>query len=98
MSTLALASFHALGARDYGRIDIRLDSDGVANFLEANLIPSLISGYGSFPKACELNIGLEYEPMIISITELGLIRNLNTKAVIEPITLSQAIINADSYS
>ena len=41
--TLALNVFLALGARDYGRIDIRLDSAGIPNFLEANLIPSLIS-------------------------------------------------------
>ena len=75
--TLALASFQALGARDYGRIDIRLDINGAPHFLEANLIPSLISGYGSFPKACVLNVGLEYEPMITRIADLGLSRNLN---------------------
>ncbi len=75
VATLALNVFHALGARDYGRIDIRLDRFGKANFLEANLLPSLISGYGSFPKACMLNIHLEYEPMIIQIVELGLRRS-----------------------
>lgn len=73
---LALDMFHALGARDYGRIDIRLDKNGTVHFLEANLLPSLISGYGSFPKACVLNIGLDYEPMILSIVRLGLARSL----------------------
>jgi D-alanine-D-alanine ligase len=88
VSTLALDSFHALGARDYGRIDIRLDSRSTPHFLEANLIPSLISGYGSFPKACKLNIGLEYEEMIIKITELGLTRSLRKILDIhEPIEL-----------
>lgn len=72
---LALNVFHALGARDYGRIDIRLDASDTPHFLEANLIPSLISGYGSFPKACVLNIGLAYEPMILKIAELGLGRS-----------------------
>jgi D-alanine-D-alanine ligase len=75
--TLALAVFDALGARDYGRIDIRLDNNGTPHFLEANLIPSLISGYGSFPKACLLNIGLDYEPMIMTIANLALARNVN---------------------
>ncbi len=72
ISTLAIEVFHALEARDYGRIDIRLDAFGTPHFLEANLIPSLIEGYGNFPKACLLNIGLDYEPMILSIVRLGL--------------------------
>lgn len=85
---LALDVFCALGARDYGRIDIRLDASGIPNFLEANLIPSLISGYGSFPKACVLNIGLEYEPMIMQIVKLGLARAVHDAGdVLEPITL-----------
>lgn len=74
VENLALAVFHALSARDYGRVDIRLDSEGTPHFLEANLIPSLISGYGSFPKACALNIGLGYDAMILRIAELGLAR------------------------
>jgi len=75
--TMALECFHALGARDYGRIDIRFDADETPHFLEANLIPSLINGYGSFPKACLLNIGLGYDLMIKTIAELGLERNMN---------------------
>ena len=74
----ALAVFHALGARDYGRIDIRLDANGIPNFLEANLIPSLIAGYGSFPKACLLNINLDYEPMLLRIIDLALERKQAT--------------------
>lgn len=71
VAELAIESFKALGARDYGRIDIRMDSDGVPYFLEANLIPSLIEGYGSFPKSCLLNRGLDYEPMIMHIVDLA---------------------------
>lgn len=90
--TLALNVFHALGAQDYGRIDIRLDKDGVANFLEANLIPSLISGYGSFPKACMLNLHLDYEPMIVRIVELGLKRSDDHK-----ITLRSSSDSIDTF-
>jgi D-alanine-D-alanine ligase len=74
VTTLAINAFNALGARDYGRIDIRMDKNGTPHFLEANLIPSLISGYGSFPKACMLNIGMDYETMMLNIVNLGLAR------------------------
>ena len=79
ITSLALGVFQALGARDYGRIDIRLDGKGIPHFLEANLIPSLISGYGSFPKAYKLNQGVEYDDMIHNIALLGLTRTTNTK-------------------
>jgi D-alanine-D-alanine ligase len=75
VTSLALDAFQALGARDYGRIDVRLDAEGEAYFLEANLLPSLMDGYGNFPKACLLNIGLEYEHMIVRIAKLGLARS-----------------------
>lgn len=89
VTKLALSAFNALGARDYGRIDIRLDAAGVPHFLEANLIPSLISGYGSFPKACIVNVGLEYEPMILRLARLGLARNINEcEDVLGPVTMN----------
>ena len=83
INNLALGVFKALGASDYGRIDIRLDAFGTPNFLEANLIPSLISGYGSFPKASLMNIDLDYEPMIIRIVELALSRDIEINEVDE---------------
>lgn len=76
---LAIAAFEALGARDYGRIDIRMDAAGQPYFLEANLIPSLIDNYGSFPKACQLNVGMGYEAMILQIVKLGLGRHPLTR-------------------
>ncbi len=88
LKDFALKVFLALGARDYGRIDIRLDEDGDPQFLEANLIPSLISGYGSFPKSCLINLGLIYEDMINQIVDLSINRNspiLNER--IKPIAL-----------
>lgn len=71
---LAINVFQALNARDYGRVDIRLDQNGQPQFLEANLIPSLIDEYGSFPKAWVINKKLNYDDMILSITRLGLRR------------------------
>lgn len=74
LAELGLAVFHALGARDYGRVDIRLDREGKPLFLEANLIPSIIEGYGSFPKACVLAQNMDYDSMTMHIVELALLR------------------------
>lgn len=75
LNNLALAVFKALGARDYGRIDIRLDQHDNPHFLEANLIPSLIEDYGSFPKSCLLHLGLDYRSMIMQIVSIALGRS-----------------------
>jgi D-alanine-D-alanine ligase len=73
---LATAVFRALGARDYGRIDIRLDSQGTPYFLEANLIPGLAfhDFVSYFTSACWINQGMDHEAMLLSIVELGLAR------------------------
>lgn len=72
LRVLALRAFDALGADDYGRIDIRLDAQGKPNFLEANLIPCLIAGYGNFPKACNMYLGMDHEAMVLAIVNLAL--------------------------
>ena len=77
VNNLAISAFSVLGARDYGRIDIRLDKNGTPQFLEANLIPSLICGYGSFPKACIINKNISYESMILNIVKLAFARYSN---------------------
>jgi D-alanine-D-alanine ligase len=76
LSELATDIFIAIGARDYGRIDIRLDASGVPQFLEANLIPSIIEDYGNFPKACLLNKNLSYEKIILQIVDLAFARDV----------------------
>lgn len=83
VNTLAINVFTALGARDYGRIDIRFDDNDEANFIEANLIPSLINDYGSFPKACTL-FHIDYETMIMNIVDLGLDRTIKIFEKLQP--------------
>jgi D-alanine-D-alanine ligase len=82
---LATAVFTALGARDYGRIDIRLDERGIPHFLEANLIPGLaqhdFTSY--FTAACRLNRAMDYRTMILHVTALGFSRCLNTLDPVE---------------
>ena len=74
--TLAIDAFKILGARDYGRIDIRLDEQGIPHFLEANLIPGVaqhdFTSY--FTSACWINQAMDYETMLLHIVELGLSR------------------------
>jgi D-alanine-D-alanine ligase len=67
---LAKDVFLALGARDYGRIDIRLDSNGIANFLEANLVPGL-SDVSYFPISNNINNSKDYSTTIFDITQLA---------------------------
>jgi len=87
INDLALKVFNTLGARDYGRIDIRLDANNVPHFLEANLLPSLLNNYGNLPKATMLNIGMSHERLILEIVELALSNNTRrTVPIIRPIT------------
>lgn len=80
INQLAFGAFEALGAEDYGRIDIRLDKSGEPHFLEANLLPSLLDNYGNLPKAAKLNIGLDHNQLIHKIAELGLAKSERLQA------------------
>lgn len=71
----AIKAFRALGGTGYGRIDIRLNDEGVPYFLEANHIPSLIQADSSFLRAYELTTGGTYESMILKIVDLALERS-----------------------
>jgi len=79
LNELAVGAFTVLGARDYGRIDLRLDNSGFPNFIEANLMPGL-SDHGYLSRCFRLNESLSYEDMILSIVNLGLRRAHKTAA------------------
>lgn len=70
LSTLAVEVFKALGSRDYGRIDIRLDKNGAPSFIEANLMPGL-SNHGYMSRCFYMNEAVSYEAMILHIVSLG---------------------------
>ena len=88
VSNLAKSVFRALGARDYGRIDIRLDEHGVPHFLEANLIPGVayheFTSY--FTSACWINEGMDYEAMVLGIVCMALQRNVDSSDDIPELT------------
>jgi D-alanine-D-alanine ligase len=81
---LAEESFAALGASDFGRIDIKLDEMNKPHFLEANLVPGMTPITSYFPRACgmphsqcefEVGIsGMTYSDIASKIVELGLRR------------------------
>ena len=60
---LAKNIYQTLGARDLGRIDIRMDAAGKPHFLEANLVPGLADNdfVSYFNRACQINEGIDYK-------------------------------------
>jgi D-alanine-D-alanine ligase len=71
---LAVDAFLGLGARDFGRIDIKTNKRGDCFFMEANLVPGMTSKSSYFPKACEIQHGLTYDSVIELIVANGLDR------------------------
>jgi D-alanine-D-alanine ligase len=70
---LALDSWVALGCRDAGRIDVRLDACGIANFIEVNPLAGLRPGYSEFPILASKS-GINYTELIGLIMEEALRR------------------------
>lgn len=65
---VALAAYRALGCRDVGRVDLRVDRHGEPSFLEANPLPGL------HPVTSDLAmmarpLGIAYEPLIMRIVD-----------------------------
>ncbi|MFC1484885.1 D-alanine--D-alanine ligase [bacterium] len=69
VSAIAKASFEALGARDFGRIDIKMDLHGRCYFMEANLTPGMTRGSSYFPKSYELCSFLKYDEVVCLIVQ-----------------------------
>ena len=70
LSKLAKEAFKALGGKSLGRIDIKMNDQGVPHFMEANLMPGLRKGY--FYRSCLLNLDMNYDDMIFNIANTGL--------------------------
>ena len=61
-----LSAYHALGCRDWSRIDVRLDGDGVPNIVEVNPLPGILpdpEDNSCLPKAARAD-GLSYDELI----------------------------------
>jgi D-alanine-D-alanine ligase len=63
---VALAAWRAVGARDAGRVDLRLGADGRPYVLEINPLPGLHPEHSDLPILCTA-VGMPYERLIDEI-------------------------------
>ncbi len=75
----ALDSWKALGGRDGGRVDIRFDAAGVANFIETNPLPGLHPTHSDLPIMANL-AGVEYAELIREIVKSATARMKTNRA------------------
>jgi D-alanine-D-alanine ligase len=69
----ALAATRALGCRDWARVDIRLDRNGVPNVVEVNPLPGIIPNpqdNSCFPCAARA-AGMTYDELIQKVTQIA---------------------------
>src|SRR6185312_13667094 len=63
---VVLRAYRALGCRDWSRIDVRLDGDGVPNVVEVNPLPGILpnpADNSCLPKAARA-AGMDYDQLI----------------------------------
>lgn len=76
LERIARRTFEVLRCRDWCRIDIRLDADGVPNVLEVNPIPGVLpnpSEHSNYPAAAAA-AGMSYEEMINAVLNVAVAR------------------------
>ncbi|UZP67073.1 D-alanine--D-alanine ligase [Desulfovibrio mangrovi] len=71
---VALDAWRALGCRDGGRVDVRLDAGGVPNFIEVNPLAGLHPVNSDLPILC-YKVGMSYRQLIGEIMTSALERN-----------------------
>ena len=72
----AIAAYHALGCRDWSRVDVRLDSEGAPHVLEVNPLPGIMPDprqNSCFPKAARA-AGMSYDDLIAGVLHIALAR------------------------
>ncbi len=70
---VALRTYRALDCRDFARVDLRLDKDGVPNVLEVNPLPGLAPGFSDYPRIAE-KAGWSFAELVNGILECALRR------------------------
>ncbi|MGH7482773.1 MAG: D-alanine--D-alanine ligase family protein [Longimicrobiales bacterium] len=76
VESAALAAYHALGCRDWGRVDVRLDAAGVPQVLEINPLPGILPDpeqNSCLPKAARA-AGIDYDALILACLDAALER------------------------
>lgn len=72
-SQVALKAWRILGCRDGGRIDLKMDENGIPNFLEVNPLAGLNYKHSDLPLLCKLN-GIDFQTLIEMIMDSALKR------------------------
>jgi D-alanine-D-alanine ligase len=80
VENLAVGAWRALGCRDGGRLDIRLDTDGIPNFIEANPLAGLHPGHSDLPFICKFK-DITYDELIHRIVASALRRGMQDPSV-----------------
>lgn len=75
---VALDAWRALGCRDGGRMDLKMDSNNNIYFLEVNPLAGLNPNDSDLPILCELN-GLSYQDLIDAIMDAFNLRLITKK-------------------
>jgi D-alanine-D-alanine ligase len=70
---VALAAWRALGCRDAGRVDLRLDGGGRPQLIEVNPLAGLTPGYSDLPMMAE-KTGMDFTALIAAILRSTLAR------------------------
>ena len=70
---IALLAWRGLGCRDAGRVDLRVDSSGIPNFMEVNPLAGIHPEHSDLPIMCSL-VGISYRELIQRIVESALKR------------------------
>jgi D-alanine-D-alanine ligase len=78
LTETALAAYHAVKLRDYGRIDMRPSARGEVYVIEANPNPWLASGH-EFAMAAKKS-GRSYTDLIGEIVDMAMARHVNAKS------------------
>ncbi|MDQ2666683.1 MAG: D-alanine--D-alanine ligase [Gemmatimonadota bacterium] len=76
VESVVLRAYHALGCRDWSRIDVRLDADGNANIVEVNPLPGILPDprdNSCLPKAARA-AGLDYDALIAAALQAAAAR------------------------
>jgi D-alanine-D-alanine ligase len=74
---VCLKAYKVLRCRDWCRIDVRLDENGVPNIIELNPLPGILPNpddHSAFPMAAR-NAGLGYESMLNEVLNLAIKRH-----------------------
>jgi len=94
VSDLALNAYHAIGCRDYARIDMRFDHQHIPHVLEVNAFPSLIPDGSSFTHMAAVQ-GLSFKALINRILRTAVRRNQRLVDPLARTVKSQVEINKE---